>query len=437
MNKNLTAPEQWDAYTRDGELAGAILIRGEKIPAGLYHMVCEVLVRHADGSVLCMKRAESKPNFPGFYEATAGGSALQGEDPFTCIKRELCEETGLVCDAFREIGCYADEKTQTIYYSYVCTVECDKNTVVLQEGETEAFVWMTETEFISFLRSDRIIEQQRRRFLSYYKEMNWFRYKLLALDMDGTLLDSKGELPDGNVTAVKQAAENGIMVTISTGRHIQGARECVKALGIRAPIITYNGAVILNPVTEETLFSQDLSEKDALTVMEHGIRLGATMCIWSNGRLYGLPLNERVHAYKKLSGIEPLPAEELRVLAKKGVTKVVWYDDADRIETFRKELKPSDFESVNVCTSHPMFLEFIHRDGSKGAALKKIGRMFGIERAEMIAVGDGENDLEMLAYAGLGVAMGNASDIVKSKADTVTATNDECGVAEVIRRYLL
>ena len=95
--------EKWDAYTRDGIRTEVELTRGEPIPEGLYHLVCEVLVRHVDGSYLCMKRSMSKPNYPGWYEATAGGSALKGEDKLQCIKRELEEETGIVSDEFQEI----------------------------------------------------------------------------------------------------------------------------------------------------------------------------------------------------------------------------------------------------------------------------------------------------------------------------------------------
>ncbi len=123
--------ERWDAYTKDGTLTDIVLIRGEAIPAGLYHLVCEVLVRHEDGSYLCMKRSMSKPNYPGYYEATAGGSALRGEDKVQCIKRELFEETGIVCNEFKEIGCYIYDEDHCVFYSYVCCVNCDKNSIKL------------------------------------------------------------------------------------------------------------------------------------------------------------------------------------------------------------------------------------------------------------------------------------------------------------------
>ena len=86
--------ELWDAYSKEEERIGVTLIRGEEIPQGLYHLVCEVLVRHTDGSFLCMKRSVQKPNYGGWYEATAGGSALAGENKWQCIERELYEETG-------------------------------------------------------------------------------------------------------------------------------------------------------------------------------------------------------------------------------------------------------------------------------------------------------------------------------------------------------
>ena len=81
--------ELWDAYTRNGAKTGGVLVRGQRMWPGIYHLVCEVLVRHIDGSYLCMIRSRQKPNYPLYPECTAGGSALLGEDPLTCIRREL------------------------------------------------------------------------------------------------------------------------------------------------------------------------------------------------------------------------------------------------------------------------------------------------------------------------------------------------------------
>ena len=110
--------EIWDGYLRDGSLANKDLIRGEKIPNGLYHLVSEILVRHIDGDYLLMQRDYNKPNYGGYYEATAGGSALKGEDKITCAKRELFEETGISALSYEEIGCYISH--DTIYFEFLC-----------------------------------------------------------------------------------------------------------------------------------------------------------------------------------------------------------------------------------------------------------------------------------------------------------------------------
>ena len=165
--------EKWDAYTREGVLTDAVLVRGEPIPEGLYHLVCDVLVRHADGSYLCMKRALSKEAYAGFYEATAGGSALRGEDAHACGKRELKEETGIDCDELEEIDRIVYDDDHCIFYSFLCTVDCDKDSVRLQEGETEDYVWMSEKEFIAFVNSDKMIAPQKRRYMKYLKKLGY------------------------------------------------------------------------------------------------------------------------------------------------------------------------------------------------------------------------------------------------------------------------
>lgn len=162
--------ELWDAYNRKGNLTGGTLIRGEAIPHGLYHLVCEVLVRHQDGDYLLMKRSMQKPNFPGYYEATAGGSALQGEDDLACARRELEEETGLTGN-FRKVGRHVSDENHTIYVCYLCTVDAPKDSVRLQPGETEGYLWVDENQFRSFIHSDKAIPPQIRRMQPYLDQL--------------------------------------------------------------------------------------------------------------------------------------------------------------------------------------------------------------------------------------------------------------------------
>lgn len=167
--------ELWNAYTRDGHLTDQLLVRGEPIPDGLYHLVCEALVRHRDGSYLCMKRALSKPEYGGYYEATAGGSALPGEDKFACVKRELLEETGILCDQFTQVGYRISDTSHSLFYSFICTTDCDKKSVQLQPGETEGYLWISEEEFIAFVNSDRCIPSQKRRFAEHFTRIGYLQ----------------------------------------------------------------------------------------------------------------------------------------------------------------------------------------------------------------------------------------------------------------------
>ena len=160
--------ELWNAYTREGMLTDQILVRDELIPEGLYHLVSEVLVRHVDGSFLCMKRAMCKKLYPGYYETSAGGSALMGEDQYQCVKRELWEETGIWCNEFVEVGTWIEESSHSIFYEFVCMVDCDKDSIRLQEGETESYLWMSKEEFLNHVDSNQAIDTQVERFAGYF-----------------------------------------------------------------------------------------------------------------------------------------------------------------------------------------------------------------------------------------------------------------------------
>jgi 8-oxo-dGTP pyrophosphatase MutT (NUDIX family) len=158
--------EIWDGYWSDGSLASRDLVRGEPIPKGLYHLVSEVLVRHVDGDFLLMRRHPEKPAYGGYEEATAGGSALKGEDSAACAKRELLEETGICGFDFLQIG--RSVSHDTIYDSYLCTTDCDKESVTLQAGETVSFRWLSKKAFSEFVNSNEMIDAQKERYYKYF-----------------------------------------------------------------------------------------------------------------------------------------------------------------------------------------------------------------------------------------------------------------------------
>ena len=146
--------EIWDAYDNKlNKIDGMTLVRGESVPEGYFHLCSEIIVRHIDGSYLIMQRDKRK-HLGGMWEATAGGSALQGEDPLTCARRELQEETGIVSDELIEIGRVLHHGHRTYYVDYLCITKVDKDSIVLQEGETIAFKWVAADELRSMSRDD-------------------------------------------------------------------------------------------------------------------------------------------------------------------------------------------------------------------------------------------------------------------------------------------
>ena len=167
--------EIWDAYTRDEIKTGDVLVRGEPIAKGMYHLACEVLIRHTDGDYLLMRRSTKKSDFGGMLEASAGGAAQRGEDKLACIKREMREECGLVGTDFTEIGYFVDDENQVIVHSFLSVVDCDKNSVTFQEGETEGCIWVSRDDFIKFVNSGCMIDRQRARLDGYFRKIGYVR----------------------------------------------------------------------------------------------------------------------------------------------------------------------------------------------------------------------------------------------------------------------
>lgn len=214
--------ELWDAYNKDFEkIEGMTLIRGEKIPGGIYHLVSEVIVRHTDGTYLLMQR-DSKKHFGGMWEATAGGSALKGEDALACAIRELREETGIESEELTEVGHVTSH--DTLYVEFLCITDCEKDSVTLQEGETSAYRWVSKDELIS-MKKDELVTERMQRFvgelkpsdITYVLGNNKFNYRVCAVIIsDNKILAMHDErspyyyLPGGRVQ-MGETAEHAVV----------------------------------------------------------------------------------------------------------------------------------------------------------------------------------------------------------------------------------
>ena len=149
--------ERWDAYdSHFQKVEGVTLIRGEPIPEGLCHLVCDILVRHRDGTYLLMQRDRRK-HYGGMWEATAGGSALQNETPLECAVRELREETGISSRELTEVG--RVQSGNTVYVEFLCVTDCRKDSVRLQEGETIAYCWVSKEQLLAMQKEKLVTER--------------------------------------------------------------------------------------------------------------------------------------------------------------------------------------------------------------------------------------------------------------------------------------
>ncbi len=263
------------------------------------------------------------------------------------------------------------------------------------------------------------------------------KYKLLAVDIDGTLLNNKREITTRTKERIHQAIERGIIFTISSGRPVQGVQIITDILEVDIPVITYNGAMVITGKSKKVIYSCEMCESDALEIDRLGKERNTTIAIWSGNKLYVNRIDDRAVAYSRVSGTKPELYQDVHALVDKGISKILWYDEIEKIKTYENELQGLLGPTVNFHTSQPIFLEFVDVKASKAIALEKMGEYYGICREEIIAVGDGFNDLSMIRYAGLGVAMANAPSEVREAAGFVTFSNDEDGVAHVIDLFIL
>ena len=161
--------EIWDLYDEQGNRTGETWerSRAREIPEGKYHIVCDVLIRHRDGEFLLTLRDPRKDPYPDCWEASAGGSALAGETPEEAARREMLEETGLTAERLELIGTTRKPETRSVVYAWLGIVDCAKDAVRLQEGETADFQWMEPAAFLRLIREEPVLKIQYPRYKPY------------------------------------------------------------------------------------------------------------------------------------------------------------------------------------------------------------------------------------------------------------------------------
>ena len=272
--------------------------------------------------------------------------------------------------------------------------------------------------------------------------------KLIATDLDGTFVDDSKQLIEENVKAFAECAERGIEIVPTTGRTMVGLPDAIKNLPGVHYAITNNGGVVVNLVTGETIYECLMDAELAAKIME--LVRDCDDDIMYDAYIGGIGYSRfefiaNVEHYVKNPGIIDLvkstrrPVEDNIAYVKNcgcGIEKINLFF-ADMEARVRMRAKLAEIPGILVTSSLVNNLEINACGADKGTALLRLGEHLNIRREEIMALGDGENDITMLRMAGLGVAMANAEEQVKEVADYITVTNNEAGVAAAVRKFVL
>ncbi len=258
-------------------------------------------------------------------------------------------------------------------------------------------------------------------------------YELVALDIDGTILNSAMEITDETKRAIKMCVSKGIKVVLSSGRYYESIKAYTKDLNISSgQQITLNGAVIKEAKTGNSLEEFPIPKDDYEALIDKLEELPYSKIVFTADKYYKTVCNEEIGVVEVLTGPRAEMISSFKLVVNP-IKILLIIEDEREIEKARRILENDKYLVIRTGYNN---VEIVRRDVSKGRALKIIADKYNIKRKNILAIGDSENDIEMIKYAGMGIAMGNAYDHVKEISDAVTETSDKDGVAKAIDKYI-
>lgn len=273
------------------------------------------------------------------------------------------------------------------------------------------------------------------------------KYKLICIDMDGTLLDSNHEVSANNIVALKRVIEDGVHIAITTGRIYASAKYYSNLIGINAHIITANGASIRDNIDGSVVYTNTIPSKIlsgiAKIVSKYNLKINFT----TSDTIFTAYEVPETHLYKIMN---KSVSEDLKVKfltfdnIEEGISRfdgnvlkciIIEDTNLEALKLARAEINAAFGNELHIVSSGINNVEIMQKESSKGNAVKRLSEKFGLTKDEVMCIGDSENDLSMIQFAGLGVAMDNSMDILKEHADYITKSNDECGVGFAIDKF--
>ena len=277
------------------------------------------------------------------------------------------------------------------------------------------------------------------------------KIKLICIDMDGTLLNSNHEVSDRNKEALRKAKELGVNIAIATGRLFCSARYYSDLIGIDTAVIASNGAYIKTNYEDKALLENPMPKDIAIEIYNIVKKHGLTVNFNSWDTLIREDPVPENHAYYSMNKFLPEEKKVKFIIDSNNFTNAIEKftgtilkgivieeaENKDHLWAAKEELKDVFGDELQVVSSGNNNFEIMVASSSKGNAVAYLAKELNVLPEEIMCMGDSENDLSMIKYAGIGVAMGNGLDLVKDAADYITDTNDNSGVAKAIEKFVL
>ena len=267
------------------------------------------------------------------------------------------------------------------------------------------------------------------------------KYKLLALDLDGTLTNTKKEITPYTRRTIIKAQQKGVKIILATGRPTYGVAPIAEHLCLReygGYILSYNGGRIINWQTGKVMYENLLELSVIPFLYNYAKKYGFTIITYHNEFVITEnPYDEYVQKLALLNVMTIKKVDNFLSAIDFPVGKCMIVGEPIKLATLENEMHNDLKELLGVYRSEAYFLELVPKGIDKAQALSVLLKELGNKKEELIAIGDGFNDISMIKYAGLGVAMANAQDIVRQNANFITASNEEDGVAAVVEKFIL
>ena len=262
--------------------------------------------------------------------------------------------------------------------------------------------------------------------------------KLIATDMDDTLLNSSRRISPYSLDVLDRAREKGVRFTICTGRMYDSSKIYVEMLKLTDPVIVYNGAMIVDPVSGKQLYHRPLENHMAIKVLELAEQWGCHSQIYLSDKLYTQTIDQEALMYQKHTGTaSSATGKPLIKCLTEPTTKIILIMDKELVAERLPLVKEMFKGQLEITVSKPEYLEFMDARVNKGKTLEYLAHIMGLEADQVMAFGDARNDIPMLEYAGHSFAVANAIDEAKAAAKSICLSNDEDGVAKCIEELVL